>query len=102
LRQGKRRPWVAPDRSRRKPDHDTKAWLIILDPQASIVETRHRRGERKAEAGARPRARVFEPDESIEHAQAIVLGDARTAIRDDELDIATTPPRREFDGAFGS
>src|SRR3984893_1800384 len=102
VRQGKRRPWFTPHRSRRKTNHDTKAWLIILDPQASIVETCHRRGERKAEAGARPRARVFEPDESIEHAQAIVLGDARTAIRHDEFDIAATPPRREFDGAFGS
>src|SRR3984893_14537374 len=102
LRQGKRRPWFAPDRSRRKTNHDTKAWLIILDPQASIVETCHRHGERKAEARPWPRARVFEPDESIEHAQAIVLGDARTAIRHDEFDIAATPPRREFDGAFGS
>ena len=102
LRQGNRRPWFAPDRSRRKTNHDTKAWLIILDPQASIVETCHRHGERKAEARSRARTRVFEPDESIEHAQAIVLGDARTAIRDDEFDIASTPPRREFDGAFGS
>src|SRR3984893_9492661 len=100
-RQGKRRPWFAADRSRRKTNHYTKAWFIILDPQASIVETCHRHGERKPEAGSRARASVFEPDESIEHAQAIVLGDARTAIRDDEFNIAATPPRREFDDALG-
>jgi len=88
-------------RCRWKPDDDAQTRRVILQPQASIMETRHRRGERKTEAGARPRARVFEPDESIEHAQAIVFGDPRTMIRDDEFDIAATSPRREFDGGGG-
>jgi len=68
---------------------------LILQPQASIMETRHRRAsERPSRSPAR--ARVFEPDESIEHAQAIVFGDPRTMIATMN---STLPPLRRAESS---
>ena len=49
---------------------------IILKPQRPLVQSRHGRRERQAEARPRPRARIFEPHETFLHPLTIRRGNS--------------------------
>ena len=59
----------------------TRPGLAVAELDRAMVQPRDRRDEAQAEAAARLRAALFEPDEALQHPLAVGLGNARRRCR---------------------
>ena len=85
--QGARREDSAARRTDRGQRHNNaQPGRVVLQAQRAMMQARHRRGERQAEAGARTRTRILKPHEAADHALAVLRRHAWSPIGDADLD----------------
>src|SRR2546422_11762865 len=79
--------------SARQRDHRAQAGRIVLQAQFAAVQMRDRGGEAQAQPRARLRAALLQPHEALDHAAAVVGGNAGPRVGDREQDAIPLPAR---------
>src|SRR5688572_30099702 len=81
----------------RKGQHDPQTRLVVLKPQRSAMETRHRSREAQAQAEAGTGAGRLQADEALQHPAPLGLRNARPLVGHRDPHLAISAMGRDAD-----